>query len=58
MEDPPFIGDWHFVKKLGSGGFGLVKLWQNRKTGQNIGKMEHYTEFCKKSSDVQRTKKF
>lgn len=40
MEDPPFIGDWHFVKKLGAGGFGLVKLWQNSKTGQKIGTTE------------------
>lgn len=40
MDEPPFIGDWHFVKKLGSGGFGSVKLWQNSKTGQKIGKTE------------------
>ncbi|KAJ6644669.1 hypothetical protein Bhyg_09638, partial [Pseudolycoriella hygida] len=47
MDDAPFIGDWHLVKNLGAGGFGLVKLWQNSKTGQKIGNgiwatMMHY----------------
>lgn len=37
-EDPPFIGDWHRQKKLGSGGFGVVTLWKNQKTQQCVGK--------------------
>ncbi|EAT37467.1 AAEL010548-PA, partial [Aedes aegypti] len=33
-EDPPFIGDWHREKRLGSGGFGFVTLWKNHKTNE------------------------
>jgi inhibitor of nuclear factor kappa-B kinase subunit beta len=30
--DVPFIGDWYREKKLGSGAFGSVDLWKNKKT--------------------------
>lgn len=35
-EDPPFIGDWHREKRLGSGGFGFVTLWKNHKTNEMV----------------------
>lgn len=56
MEDPPFIGDWHFVKKLGSGGFGLVKLWQNRKTGQNIAIKKCQVSPCQDKTSLEKLK--
>lgn len=37
-DDPPFIGDWYRERKLGSGGFGLVTLWKNKKTQKCVGK--------------------
>lgn len=40
LEDPPFIGDWHREKRLGSGGFGVVTQWRNQKTQQTVGKLE------------------
>lgn len=35
-EDPPYVGDWYREKKLGSGGFGFVTLWKNRKTNEMV----------------------
>lgn len=37
-EEPPFIGDWYRERKLGTGGFGVVSLWKNKKTNQSVGK--------------------
>jgi serine/threonine protein kinase len=46
--DPPFIGDFFKERKLGSGAFGTVDLWRNKKTNQCVaikrmhsGKDEH-----------------
>lgn len=38
LNDPDFIGDWYREKKLGSGGFGYVMLWKNKKTNESVGK--------------------
>lgn len=38
-EEPPFIGDWVCETKLGSGGFGFVTLWRNKKTKEAVGKI-------------------
>ncbi|XP_059613038.1 inhibitor of nuclear factor kappa-B kinase subunit beta [Phlebotomus argentipes] len=35
-ENPPFIGDWVCESKLGSGGFGYVTLWRNKKTKEAV----------------------
>ncbi|GAB0095046.1 Inhibitor of nuclear factor kappa-B kinase subunit beta [Sergentomyia squamirostris] len=35
-EEPPFIGDWVCESKLGSGGFGFVTLWRNKKTKEAV----------------------
>uniref|UniRef100_A0A1B0DJL5 IkappaB kinase n=1 Tax=Phlebotomus papatasi TaxID=29031 RepID=A0A1B0DJL5_PHLPP len=35
-EEPPFIGDWVCETKLGSGGFGFVTLWRNKKTKEAV----------------------
>ena len=37
-EEPPFIGDWYREKQLGTGGFGIVTLWKNKKSNQAVGK--------------------
>lgn len=37
-EEPPFIGDWYRERKLGTGAFGVVNLWKNKKTNQCVGK--------------------
>lgn len=43
MAQAQSIGDWYFVQNLGSGGYGSVNLWENRKTLQKVGKRnEHF----------------
>jgi serine/threonine protein kinase len=34
--DPPFVGDFFKERKLGSGAFGTVDLWRNKKTNQCV----------------------
>ncbi|KAJ6644670.1 Inhibitor of nuclear factor kappa-B kinase subunit beta [Pseudolycoriella hygida] len=54
MDDAPFIGDWHLVKNLGAGGFGLVKLWQNSKTGQKIAIKKCQVSPCQDQSSLEK----
>lgn len=40
MEEPTCVGHWERGKELGSGGFGVVHLWTNIKTGEHIGRYD------------------
>ncbi|XP_068156134.1 inhibitor of nuclear factor kappa-B kinase subunit beta [Drosophila tropicalis] len=46
------FNEWHFQKKLGSGGFGEVLLWRNASTGQSVA-TKHIREPISLGADQQ-----
>lgn len=54
LDDPTFIGDWYRERSLGTGGFGLVQLWRNKKTNESVAIKKSF--FLDKNANTDKQK--